>query len=189
MHSAPIRVIIMSYLEHLPLQFTTSVLLILLFGWPLLSSAEQDSTSSNDFSSVEERRLHVRIIEEQDSLIEDQKSLVLEEIRLEKLRDEIDAKLAEIDRKLAELETRKQDLEQLLSQKEKKDQQRLISLGKIYENMDPFVAAEAVAALDRQVAADILAAMKPRSAAKILDVLNREEAAEISRFFLALPEQ
>ena len=113
----------------------------------------------------------MRIIEDQKSLIDEKKELVLEEARLEKLKAEIDAKLAEIDDKLAEMEAQKKVLEKLLEEKQRKDQQRIKNLGKIYENMDPLLAAEAVSDLDRQVAAAILASMKPRSAAKILDGL------------------
>jgi len=166
-----------------------SALLILPFWCPLLSAAEQETTPKEEFSSVEERRLHVRIIEDQDTLIDEKKALVLEETRLEKLKTEIDAKLAEIDRKLVEMETQKQALEALLSKRQDAEQQRIKSLGRIYEGMDPILAAQAVADLDPAVAAAILAAMKPRSAAKILNGLSREQASEISRLFLAMPAQ
>ena len=170
-------------------RFIVAALLALAFGCHPLGAAEPDAPSDEGFSSVEERRLHVRIIEDQESLIEDRKALILEEARLEKLKTEIDAKLEEIDRKLAEMEVQKQALETLLKEKQEQDQQRIENLGKIYENMDPLLAAEAVADLDRQVAAEILASMKPRSAARILDSLSREQAAEISRLFLAMPIQ
>ena len=113
--------------------------------------------------------------------------MILEEARLQKLRAEIDAKLEEIDRKLAEMEVQKKALETLVHEKQEQDRQRFENLGKIYENMDPLLAAEAVADLDRQVAAEILASMKPRAAARILDSLSREQAAEISRLFLSMP--
>ncbi|MGI9536768.1 MAG: MotE family protein [Desulfocapsaceae bacterium] len=180
----------MLFHELVILRFISTTLIILLFGYSILNAAEPVTTSSSeDFSSVEERRLHVRIIEEQDTLIQEKKALVLEETRLEKLKTEIDAKLAEIDHKLVEMEAQKKVLEALLSQKQEGEQQRIKNLGKIYENMDPILAAEAVADLDPQVAAAILAAMKPRSAARILNVLSREQATEISRLFLAMPAQ
>lgn len=179
----------MAYHDYLVTRFALSVLLTFLVGYPVLSSAQQQTSPGEEFSSVEERRLHVRIIEDQDSLIEEKKTLVLEEARLEKLKSEIDVKLAEIDRKLAEMEAQKRALEVLLKEKENQDLQRLKNLGKIYESMDPLLAADAVADLDRPVAAALLASMKPRSAAKILDALSREEAAEISRLFLAMPAQ
>ena len=169
------------------LRIVLVVLLLVPFGYPTSSSADQEPTSASDFSSVEERRLHVRIIEDQKSLIDEKKALVLEEARLEKLRSEINAKLEEIDRKLAEMEAQKKVLEALSEEQQTKELQRIENLAKIYENMDPLLAAEAVADLDRQVAAAILAAMKPRSAAKILDGLGREQAAEISRLFLDMP--
>ena len=166
-----------------------SSLIVLSFCCPVVNAAERDSTSSEAFSSVEERRLHVRIIEDQDTLIEKKKALVLEETRLEKLKTEIDAKLAEIDRKLVEMETQKQALEALLSQRQDAEQQRIKSLGRIYEGMDPILAAQTLADLDPAVAAAILGAMKPRSAARILNGLSKEQATEISRLFLAMPTQ
>ena len=179
----------MSFNELVILRFIVSALIIFPFGCPMLSAAEVETTSSEDFSSVEERRLHVRIIDEQDTLIDEKKALVLKESRLEKLETEIDAKLAEIDRKLAEMQTQKQALEALLSEKREAEQQRVKNLGRIYESMDPILAAQAVADLDPQVAAAILAAMKPRSAARILNGLSREQATEISRLFLSMPPQ
>lgn len=169
------------------LQIILAMLMFTAICFRTLSGATQENPASGEFSSVEERRLHVRIIEDQNSLIEEKKALVLEEARLEKLKAEIDAKLAEIDSKLAEMEAQKKVLEELMEVKQREDQQRIENLGKIYENMDPLLAAEAVSDLDRQVAAAILGSMKPRSAAKILDGLSREQAAEISRLFLTMP--
>jgi flagellar motility protein MotE (MotC chaperone) len=166
-----------------------ATLLLTAFCFSTLTGAEHETPSSGEFSSVEERRLRVRIIEDQNSLIDEKKALVLEEARLEKLKAEIDAKLAEIDNKLAEMEDQKNILEKLLEEKQREDQQRITNLGKIYENMDPLWAAEIVSDLDRQVAAAILASMKPRSAAKILDGLSRDQAAEISRLYLTMPAQ
>lgn len=163
------------------------IVLLSSLGYHKSSGAQQESPSNSEFSSVEERRLHVRIIEDQNSLIDEKKALVLEEARLEKLKAEIDAKLTEIDRKLAEMEAQRKVLEKLSEETQTEEQQRIENLAKIYENMDPFLAAEAVSDLDRQVAAAILASMKPRSAAKILDGLSREQAAEISRLFLEMP--
>ena len=179
----------MSFHELVTIRFILSAALILPFWCPMLNAAEPEPISGEEFSSVEERRLHVRIIEDQASLIDEKKALVLEETRLENLKNEIDEKLAQIERKLAEMATQKQALETLLTEKQGKEQQRIKNLGRIYENMDPILAAQAVADLDRQVAAAILATMKPRSAAKILNGLSREQASEISRFFLAMPAQ
>ena len=176
----------MSYPKPSAFSFILVILLLTSLG-NQYSVAQQESPSGNEFSSVEERRLHVRIIEDQDSLIDAKKALVLEEARLEKLKVEIDAKLTEIDRKLAEMEAQKKILEALSDKKQTAQQMRIKNLGKIYENMDPLLAAEAVSDLDRQVAAAILSSMKPRSAARILDGLSREQAAEISRLFLEMP--
>jgi flagellar motility protein MotE (MotC chaperone) len=163
------------------------MLILIAFGGGIPCASSEERPSDEEFTSVEERRLHVRIVEDQNSLIDEKKALVLEEARLEKLRSEIDAKLAEIDSKLAEMEAQRKILDAMVKEKQGEEQQRIKNLGKIYENMDPFLAAEAVSDLDLQIAAAILASMKPRSAAKILDGLSREQATEISRLFLAMP--
>lgn len=182
-----IRSVIMLYPKPSALYIILVIVLLSSLGYHNSSGAQQESPSNSEFSSVEERRLHVRIIEDQNSLIDEKKALVLEEARLEKLKAEIDAKLTEIDRKLAEMEAQRKVLEKLSEETQTEEQQRIENLAKIYENMDPFLAAEAVSDLDRPVAAAILASMKPRSAAKILDGLSREQAAEISRLFLEMP--
>lgn len=154
-----------------------------------LCFGQQSGQSDDDYSSVEERRLQVRIIETHDTLIEEKKALRLKETRLLKLEEEVDAKLDSIDRKLAQMEQQKRDLETLLKKKSEVEQKRVKSLGQIYENMDPVLAAQALANLDRQLAADILAEMKPRAAARVLNGFTTEQAAEISRLFLATPGQ
>jgi flagellar motility protein MotE (MotC chaperone) len=179
----------MSYRNNPARKIILVVLLLTVCSYRTIYGAENDNPVSGEFSSVEERRLHVRIIEDQNSLIDEKKALVLEEARLEKLKAEIDAKLVEIDSKLAEMEDQKKVLETLLDEKQREDQQRIKNLGKIFENMDPLLAAEAVSDLDRQLAAAILATMKPRAAAKILDGLSREQTAEISKLFLTMPAQ
>lgn len=156
---------------------------------PFSLTAQQTEVPDQDFSSVEERRLHVRIIEEHSDIINEKKALLLKEKELESLKEEIDKKLEEIDRQLAKMEEQKQELETLLALKSEKEQQKIKNLSRIYENMEPVRAAQALADLERQTAADILSHMKSRSAAKILNSLNRQQAAEISRLFLSLPAQ
>ena len=156
---------------------------------PLPAPAQQTTLPEQNFSSVEERRLHVRIIEEHDDIINEKKALLLKEKELESLRAEIDRKLEEIDLQLGEMEKQKQILDALQSQKSEEDQLRIKNLSKIYENMDPIKAAQALADLDFEVAADILSYMKARSAAKILNSLTRNQAAEISRLFLTAPAE
>ena len=122
----------MLYHEPSVSRLIVAALLALAFFCRPVGAAEHDTESGEGFSSVEERRLHVRIIEDQESLIEDRKALVLEEARLEKLKAEIDDKLEEIDRKLAEMEVQKEALEALLKEKQEQDQRRVENLGKIF---------------------------------------------------------
>lgn len=150
---------------------------------------EQRDLPENDYDSVEERRLQVRIIEAHDTLIEEKKALRAKETELLKLEKEIDLKLKSIDRQLTQMEQQKRELETLLTKKSEADQRKVRSLGQIYENMDPVLAAQALATLDSQLVADILAEIKPRSAARILNGFTTEKAAEVSRLFLTTPGQ
>jgi len=160
------------------------VTLILCAGGLIFSSPanSQDQTSEEpQFSSVEERRLHVKIIEEHDSLASIRKELLLKEQMLKTLEDEINSKLDEIDQKLNELEKQKRILLELTSEVDSAEQLRLQNLGKVYQNMIPIQAARALSRLDVETAADILAAMKPRSAAKIINGLSADRASAITR--------
>ena len=168
--------------------FTALVALGVLAMSSLQGFGEQDFPK-NEYDSVEERRLQVRIIETQDTLIEEKKALRAKETELLKLEKEIDLKLDSIDRKLTQMEQQKRELETLLKKKSEVDQRKVKSLGQIYENMDPVLAAQALATLDSQLAAEILAEIKPRSAARILNGFTTEKAAEVSRLFLSTPDQ
>lgn len=143
--------------------------------------SQTDPPEEQQFSSVEERRLHVKIIEEHDSMVSMKKELLLKEQTLKTLEADIDRKLDEIDQKLGELEEQKRILQELLSQKDSAEQLRLQNLGKVYEHMIPIQAARALSQIDVTTAADILAVMSPRSAAKIINGLSATKASEITR--------
>lgn len=166
-------------------------ILVLFTGVVFFTAAarsESENSENQQFSSVEERRLHVKIIEEHDSLVSERKELLLREQALKDLEAEIDRKLDEIDRKLVELEEQKRVLEDLLAKKDETEQRRLEKLGKVYESMIPVQAARALSRLDVQTAADILAVMNPRSAARIVNGLSAERASEITRKLITVPD-
>ncbi len=153
-----------------------------------LVQGEPETMEEQQFSTVEERRLHVKIIEEHDSLINQKKELLLKEQTLKTLEADIDRKLEEIDKKLDELEENKRILQALLSKKDEAEQLRLKNLGKVYENMIPVQAARALSKLDVETAAKILAAMSPRSAAKIINGFSADRASEITRQLINRPD-
>jgi flagellar motility protein MotE (MotC chaperone) len=170
--------------------FSCLLILTLTAGGAVCISAAQsepDNSDNQQFSSVEERRLHVKIIEEHDSLDNQRKALLLKEQTLKDLEADIDRKLDEIDEKLAELEKQKRALENLLVKKDEAEQRRLQNLGKVYESMIPVQAARALSKLDVETAADILAAMGPRSAAKIINGFSADKASEITRKLISGP--
>lgn len=154
-----------------------------------VARSEPEAPDSGQFSSVEERRLHVKIIEEHESLANEKKELLIREKTLKNLEAEIDRKLDEIDEKLVELEEQKRVLEDLLAKKNKAEQRRMENLGTVYANMIPVQAARALSKLDVQTAADILAAMSPRSAARIINGLSADRASEITRKLLSGPDK
>lgn len=153
-----------------------------------LVQGEPETMKEQQFSTVEERRLHVKIIEEHDSLMNQKKELLLKEQTLKTLEADIDRKLEEIDKKLDELEKNKRTLQELLSKKDEAEQLRLKNLGKVYENMIPVQAARALSKLDVETAAKILAAMSPRSAAKIINGFSADRASEITRQLITRPD-
>ncbi|THB72577.1 MAG: hypothetical protein D6B25_16605 [Desulfobulbaceae bacterium] len=163
-----------------------SVIFITLITVSSLQGDEQPPpvpSKTENFSSVEERRLFTRIREERETIFEEKKALELRKKELKTLEDAVDKKLAEIDNKLLNLEKQKKEIAALLQEKDTKEAAKLQNLGKIYEKMDPAKAALALSGLDQKLAADLLAVMKPKSAAKILDNLQKPKATDISKTF------
>lgn len=157
---------------------------------PTFADAQGSSENINSdqtYDTVEERRLHVRIIEEHDDLNNERKSLLLKEKELEKLNTEIDLKLEELDRKLDKLAQQKAELQKMQAGNTETTESPIRDLSKIYEQMDPVKAAIAIAGLEPETAAMILTGMKSRSAARILEIIDSRRAAEITKILVTLP--
>ena len=169
-------------------RFLLSVVLLTLFICVMNTPSPAQETDNNgqSYSTVEERRLHVRIIEEHDQITKDKKTLLLKEKELEKLREEIDLKLEELDRKLEELARQKSSLRKIQAGVTDSDDSQIGNLSRVYENMDPVKAATTLASLEPELAAQILVGMKSRSSAKILDILNSSQAAKITEILSGL---
>ena len=149
--------------------------------------AQEADNPEPSYENVEERRLHVRIIEEHDQINREKKALLLKEKELEKLREEIDLKLEELDRKLEELGRQTATLRRMQAGDIDTADDQINNISRIYENMDPVKAAIAISDLEPETAAEILAGMRSRSAAKILDLLNSRKATEITKILVTLP--
>jgi flagellar motility protein MotE (MotC chaperone) len=142
--------------------------------------------SSNDYSSVEERRIAHSILEERANLQIEREDIALRKKELKTLEDGVDKKLTEIDDKLEELRKLQNKIELLLGEKSTIEKKRLQELAGIYQKMAPTKAAQAITGLDEQLAADLLANMKVKAAAKILDQISKQKATELSTTFSTL---
>ncbi len=143
----------------------------------------QEENDSQQFSSVEERRLFNTIQSERASIREEKKELELRKKELKSIEAGVDKKLVEIDGKLEELKALRTQIETLLSAKSTEETKRTLDLAKIYEKMTPDKAALALSGLEPQLASDLLANMKVKAAARILDQISRQKATELSTTF------
>ncbi len=175
---------------------TATMLFFLLLALPgqfgRAAAPEQNDTvqtiaqKTDDFASVEERRLAVTLQEQRLSLRQEREELALREKGLKTLQEGVDKRLAEIDEKLLEMKRLRQQLEELLTAKSAEEVKRVKELAAIYAKMNPIKAAPALSGLDPQLAADLLAEMKTKAAAKILDEITRQKATELSESFTTL---
>lgn len=162
--------------------------LFLIFSLILLPQVSHsvDPISSNDYSSVEERRIVHSILEERANLQIEREDIAMRKKELKTLEDGVDKKLTEIDDKLGELRKLQNRIELLLGDKSTIENKRIQELAGIYQKMEPAKAAQAITGLEEQLAADLLANMKVKSAAKILDQISKQKATELSTAFSTL---
>jgi flagellar motility protein MotE (MotC chaperone) len=145
--------------------------------------AQEEKPPTEQFNSVEERRLYNSVQTERDGVREERKELELKKNELKSIEEGVDKKLAEIDAKLEELKELRKQMQTLLAAKSEEEVKKTQDLAKIYEKMSPDKAALALTGLNKQLAADLLASMKVKSAAKILDQLPQQKAKELSTTF------
>lgn len=162
--------------------------LFLIFSLILLPQVSHsvDPISSNDYDSVEERRIVHSILEERANLQIEREDIAMRKKELKTLEDGVDKKLTEIDDKLGELRKLQNRIELLLGDKSTIENKRIQELAGIYQKMEPAKAAQAITGLEEQLAADLLANMKVKSAAKILDQISKQKATELSTAFSTL---
>jgi flagellar motility protein MotE (MotC chaperone) len=82
----------------------------------------------------------------------------------------------EVDRKLNEMNSLKGDIEKLLGQQSKMEQDRIVSLVRIYENMKPKEAATIFNTLDMDVLLSVVGRMNERKLSPILAAMDPEKA-------------
>lgn len=85
-----------------------------------------------------------------------------------------------LDKKLDELRQLKREVEASLAEYNKKEDEKIKSLIKIYENMKPKPAADILSKMDMQSLLPIMSRMKEKSAADILSKMDSERAETIT---------
>ncbi|WP_305045781.1 MotE family protein [Geoalkalibacter sp.] len=148
-----------------------SLLLALLVSAPLVAQA----------GSVEERRILTELQEQRRALTEKEQILERREMELKTLQ-------AEVDKKIDELRQRREELAAMLAQKDAAEIQKAQELSKMYEKMDPNIAAGIIANLDKDLAVAILEGMRAKSAGRILAGMDQEVAAALTVSYSSLAQ-
>ncbi len=171
-------------LQEIKAVFSTVFFLSLLLCSAPYSFA-QDQPQEN-FSSVEERRIHALIKEEKANIQKDKKELDLRKKELKTLEASVDKKIDEIEVKLEDLRALQKKIESLLAEKSVEEKKRIKNLSFIYEKMASGKAAMAISSMDPKLATELLANMKPKAAAKILNMLDKQKASQLSTTFTTI---
>jgi flagellar motility protein MotE (MotC chaperone) len=159
------------------------LMIFLIFSFFSAGCPFAEEKPSQEFSSVEERRLIEATQEERENFREEKEDLELKKKELKTLEEGVDKKLAEIDVKIAELKKQQKILDELLTRKSAEELKKTEDLARIFEKMSPDKAALALSGLNQKLAADLLAKMKVKAAAKILDQISKQKATDLSTTF------
>lgn len=90
-----------------------------------------------------------------------------------------------VDQKIAELQELRRQIETLLAEADAKQQEKLDSLVKIYENMKPKDAARIFEELDMPVLLDVVARMREQKIAPIMAAMDPAKAREVTASLVA----
>lgn len=156
------------------MKFLTYLCLMLVFflALPVVARAE---------GSVAERRILTELQEQRRTLQERERKLDERELELKTLQ-------AEVDKKLGELRQRREELASMLAQKDAAEIQKAQELSKMYERMEPAVAARIIADLDQELAVAILEGMRAKSAGRILGSMDQAVAAKLTISYASLEQ-
>ena len=143
--------------------------------------AEEIDPLETEISSVEERRIIVKL-REQRAANEQQA------IALRKEKNELNLLRLEVDKKLEQLQLTRKIIEKLLVEKDAREQAKVQELSQMYNKMDPVIAAKIISELDHDLAIGILGSMKAKSAGKVLANIGGKDAADLSTAYSTLKE-
>jgi len=127
-------------------------------------------------TSVEERRIRSAIEEQYNRIQKEGDQMKVEQMQLKTLQ-------LEVDKKLVQMQNLRQELSLLLNRKQAEEGKRVTELSKIYEKMSSIKAADLIKSLEPKLAIELLAAMNKKNAGKILDNLDRKTATKLSSGF------
>ncbi len=102
-----------------------------------------------------------------------------ENARENRQKTELDGLNDQLDKKLAEVKEKTAILEKWVTERETILNQASTSILKIYDAMDPTIAAQELSKLDQRGASAILRKMKPKKASDILKEMDAATAARI----------
>ncbi len=177
-------------MKSIPLSLHTTKMLSKVFLLAIIFSSTPPSFAveplEDNFSSVEERRIHSLINQEKSNIQRDKKALELRKNELKTIEASVDKKIDEIDKKLEDLKELQKKIESLLAEKSNKEKKRIKDLSTIYEKMVSAKAALAIGNMDSKLATELLANMKPKAAAKILNMLDKQKASQLSTTFTTI---
>jgi len=146
-------------------------------GVTVTAEGEESDTAAAKIDSVEQRRILFALQQERAQLQEEyakkEKNLDLKEIELKTLE-------GEVDKKLTQLQDVRDDLRRLLEKKDEVENQRIQSLSKMYEKMEPARGAALLAELDQELAVQILTGIKSKVAGQLLSNMPPEKATKLS---------
>lgn len=148
------------------------LMMVFFLALPVLAGAE---------GSVAERRILTELQEQRRTLQERERKLDEREMELKTLQ-------AEVDKKLNELRQRREELAGMLAQKDAAEIQKAQELSKMYERMEPAVAARIIADLDKELAVAILEGMRAKSAGRILGSMDQAVAATLTISYASLEQ-
>ncbi len=157
--------------------FAPICLFILLFVAAGLALAQNKTLpETDDFSSVEARRLMINLQKERTKLKQRSKALAKKKRELTTLEDEVE-------KRMADLEELRKEVKELLKTKEKVQKERAKELSKIYERMEPAKAAATITDLEKDLAIAILSEMRSKAAGEVLNFMEKKKAAELTTAF------
>lgn len=142
-------------------------------------TAQDAETGIEPITSVEERRLLTEFKESRERLEKKEKDLRKRELELNILE-------AEVDKKLEQMEELSRRLEEMLAEKDAREQERVSQLSQMYNRMASAQAAQILLEVDTELAVGILGGMKARSAGAVLENMEGEKAARISKAYSTL---